>query len=479
MPKNNIVEFLDQIDIESTLMEESEESFLDRFDSLHKTTKERAIDVGRAIGKSEHEVNGVVDQYFKNLYAPQIDESKISVKLAKLYVDRKRIGMQYGIPAAIGAGVICIVTGLGILTNSAIQSAKEGRVEKLVQESYNDKAELHSKIQTLDSSLSSLDEQDSKEIKWIVNVSRNNLGATNSFFEEYCSDGTSSDDVTKENYKDVENKLQPLLSVIDNANKDIEKGSEIVTRHEKIVSAKSSLETIMQEISSHSPPRILLERARASYNSGMASINNKQADQAVEYENQLRAIKTDVQDYFTVPKDIERIHSSVRTKAKDPEAIQQSDQLYIETQSYIKTADVNNLREISKKIKNLENVLDEQYTIQIVNKSGVKSGIDRYYTDQSGKKVSGFYLIVEATDQNGNMVPRQIKNEEDGRTNNVTLWGERVPEYVYESVKNDKMDNGRIENSIFGAKQKGYLKDEVTLKVNNTLITRVGQITQW
>ncbi len=479
MPKNNIVEFLDQIDIESTLMEESKESFVDRFDTLQETTRTKALELGKVIGKSEQEVNEVVDQYFKNLYAPKIDERKVPIKLAKLYIDRKRIGMQYGIPAAIGAGVIGIITGVGILTNSTIQSAKERGVERSVQESYNNRAELNSKIQTLESSLSALDEQDSKEIKWIVYSSRNNLSSTDSFFTDYCSDGTSADDVTKENYKDVENKLQPVLSVIDNADKDIQKGNDVVTRHETIVSAKSSLETIMQEISSHSPPGILLERARASYDSGIASVKNKQANQAVQYENQLRAIKADVQDYFTIPKDIERTHSSVKTKAKDPEAIQLEDHLYVEAQSYIKNADVNNLREISKRIQNIEVVLDQQYIIQIVNKSGVKSGIDRYYTDSSGKRISGCYLIVEAGDKNGDLGPKRGKNEEDGRTSTVTMWGERVPDYVYDSVKNDKIDNGIIEDNIFGVKQQGYLNDEVTFRVNNTPITRAGQITQW
>ena len=136
------------------------------------------------------------------------------------------------------------------------------------------------------------------------------------------------------------------------------------------------------------------------------------------------------------------------------------------------------LKQLKKNVDSLENIaytLNQEYTIRIVSREGVKSGIDRYYTDEHGKRTSGWYLIVEAVDSKQQVLPVEVRNEENGQVERVQMWGERVPEQVYDKVKADKMDNGLIENDTVGKKRKGYLKEEMTMPG----VTKQGEITGW
>ena len=128
----------------------------------------------------------------------------------------------------------------------------------------------------------------------------------------------------------------------------------------------------------------------------------------------------------------------------------------------------------------MDAVLRQAYTVSIVNKEGVKSGIDRYYTDEHGKRNSGWYLIVEATDKDGRVQPQKIKNVENSQTSVVELWGERVPQAIYERVKADKMADGIVDDKLFSVKEKGYINDKIVMKgPNGQPLTRAGQITSW
>ena len=61
-----------------------------------------------------------------------------------------------------------------------------------------------------------------------------------------------------------------------------------------------------------------------------------------------------------------------------------------------------------------------------------RAAIDRYYTDTSGKRVSGYYVIVKAHDDRGRLLTRRIHNNESDQYEKVKRWGERVPAEVYE-----------------------------------------------
>ena len=93
-----------------------------------------------------------------------------------------------------------------------------------------------------------------------------------------------------------------------------------------------------------------------------------------------------------------------------------------------------------------------QCTIAVVAEPGVKSGIDRYYYDQQGQRISGYYLIVEARDSKGTLIPYRITDAETGKAVTVSRWGERVSQDVYEQVKRDKLEDGILDKRVFARK---------------------------
>ena len=172
----------------------------------------------------------------------------------------------------------------------------------------------------------------------------------------------------------------------------------------------------------------------------------------------------------TLPPQVEKFYASIKAVAKEAEALSLADSLYKEAKAQIASVNAEGLRQTLVRFHQTESVLNQEYEIRVV------AGVKRNYTDQRGRRQAGAYVIVEAVAPSGQILERSILDEEQKRTVTVRRWGERVPESVFQSVRRDKEDNGRIDNYQFGKKQRGYLTDEVTMTVNNTKLQRLGQI---
>jgi hypothetical protein len=98
------------------------------------------------------------------------------------------------------------------------------------------------------------------------------------------------------------------------------------------------------------------------------------------------------------------------------------------------------------------------------------SGVWRYPPNSDTRN---YYLIVEAIGSDGRRMRMDITNEETGRTHSERRWAVRVPEQTFESVKQDKMDDGIIENRTLGHKLRGELNVQYTMPVLG------GTITKW
>ncbi|MEK6967129.1 MAG: DUF6384 family protein, partial [Nanoarchaeota archaeon] len=103
--------------------------------------------------------------------------------------------------------------------------------------------------------------------------------------------------------------------------------------------------------------------------------------------------------------DIEKTYESVLAVAIEQQAVTRADDLYQQAVSYATAQNLDRMKEVSGELHSLDAVLRDDYTVTIVSREGEKSGIDRYYTDESGKRVSGFYLIVEAIGTDGKPQP--------------------------------------------------------------------------
>jgi len=119
----------------------------------------------------------------------------------------------------------------------------------------------------------------------------------------------------------------------------------------------------------------------------------------------------------------------------------------------------------------IQKKLGQEYELRIVSRQGTRSGVWRVPDVNTGAR--NYYLIVEAIDRGGNVLPLEIRNEETGAMANVSTWGIRVSKQVFDSVGRDKNDDGIIQNNIVATKARGVLDLEPLLP------TLGGAITEW
>lgn len=118
----------------------------------------------------------------------------------------------------------------------------------------------------------------------------------------------------------------------------------------------------------------------------------------------------------------------------------------------------------------IRDTLRQVYDLKIVNREGVKSGFWTF--PEINTAATNYYIVVEALDEHGKALNLPIRNEENGQTETVSMWGLRVPESVYRMVEADKRDDGIIQGNIVGVKQYGFLDVDYTVPVMGGAVTR-------
>jgi hypothetical protein len=119
----------------------------------------------------------------------------------------------------------------------------------------------------------------------------------------------------------------------------------------------------------------------------------------------------------------------------------------------------------------LRDQLRQEYALRVVNRPDLKSGFWTF--PEINTEATNYYLVVEALDADGNALSLPILNEENGQTETVKTWGLRVPETVYNSVAEDKQDDGIIQRNVVGRKQFGFLDVDYVVPVLG------GAVTKW
>ena len=309
--------------------------------------------------------------------------------------------------------------------------------------------------------------------------SHNLLERNEAFFRKYCDGGTADDDVTLTNYT----KVRSALNIVESNFRDVEGalvvGENILKKQVRFGEMKRDLDSLVGEIRRvrPEPPQVLVQQAENFYHAGITDIQNRDLDQANNHLGALRTLRQDIQEFPRLTASLDRIYHSAKSIAREDAAVRQADGTYTEARGYIESANIGQLRHSIERLNNMDTVLRQEYTIRIVDRPGQRSGQDRIYTDKNGRRVSGYYLIVEAVDANENPIPMNITSEEDHRNYpNRTMWGERVENRIFEEVKADKRADGRVDNGQFGRKRIGYLNPEVGFY---GMTRSLGRITSW
>ena len=166
---------------------------------------------------------------------------------------------------------------------------------------------------------------------------------------------------------------------------------------------------------------------------------------------------------------IETVHAQIAGIAEEAEARAQAGQIRETGMAALQRGDAGNARAAVASLEELLGLLEQDYTLRVVNRPGEYSGV--YRIPDLNEQARNYYVIVEAIDSRGNVLTVPILSEETGATERVKAWGLRVDEDVFNAVANDKKDDGIIQNNRFGEKKRGRLTADYTMPTTGAAIT--------
>lgn len=171
---------------------------------------------------------------------------------------------------------------------------------------------------------------------------------------------------------------------------------------------------------------------------------------------------------------VENAHSAV---FKDEEG-RNLFQVYLEAaRSAAESGDERGFAAATSSIKSLRDQVVVPLTVRVVDHPEVRSGVTRNFNKdsrvQDPNAPKRYYLILEAVDASGKPKLRPVYNVETKKTEVVPFWGQQVSAEAYEDMKKDKLDDGVVDNRMFGEKSAGAY----TLKFNRPVLD--GTITRW
>lgn len=174
-----------------------------------------------------------------------------------------------------------------------------------------------------------------------------------------------------------------------------------------------------------------------------------------------------VAPYRQLTNDLATVHAQVLAVSQVPSADSTANTLYEQARTAAERGDRAEARTSFESLEDLRDQLERSYTLRI--SPGPDTGFWRVPDVNLGAR--NYYIVVDAIDANGRNVSVPVLNEETGATERVSQWGLRVDEATFESVRQDKLDDGIIQNSHFGEKRAGFLEPEYAFPTTGAAVT--------
>jgi hypothetical protein len=172
-----------------------------------------------------------------------------------------------------------------------------------------------------------------------------------------------------------------------------------------------------------------------------------------------------------LPAQMDALYTTIFEETKVQQAVVEAEALVSRGKAFAAEDNRAGAEDIIKRLTSLRDQLRQEYVVRVVNRSDVQSGFWTF--PEVNTDATNYYLVVEALDPDGNVLSLPILNEESGETQTVAIWGQRVPESVYNAVAADKRDDGIIQANEVGRKSDGFLDVEYLMPVLG------GAVTQW
>ncbi|KKC38176.1 hypothetical protein WH87_11310 [Devosia epidermidihirudinis] len=171
-----------------------------------------------------------------------------------------------------------------------------------------------------------------------------------------------------------------------------------------------------------------------------------------------------------LPAQMDSLYQTIYEETKVQQAVVQAEALRTRGKAFAAEGNRVGAEKAVTDLTALRDRLRLQYTLRVVNRSDVRSGFWTF--PEINTEATNYYIVVEAIGDGGNPLTLPILNEETGTTENVNMWGLRVPETVYNAVAADKQDDGIIQGNEVGRKADGFLDVEYSMPVLGGAVTR-------
>lgn len=416
-------------------------------------------------------LNRAIDAHLGQRFVYQPPSNRAAALLAEMYVDRivwyKRLAVSAAFCLAAGA----LYYGLAVYPEKA-------RVRRDVESINSHISRTDALVDNLDAKASTtLPDMECAHMLTRSACERMLRDAKNDYESGVLALGLlkSAPEIEKLRIDEYSSRFDPMsleiqnrYAAINSAESRINGSFEKISAISRLASLHDSIFSLERSLGQVEKYAALSERKDAAWSSAIAGLESGDINQASVAYDSLRKLIDQSRSLNETSAAAGRIKPS--GVSSDREALKELQTKWEIIQSYIEDGDSHKAASALKEYSSLVSYVSSSITYRIVSDAGVRSGIWRYH--DKIPNVKNYYVVVDAI-SNGKPVDILIVNEEDNSKSMESRFAVRVAEAFYESVKDDKMDNGIIDNSIIGEKERG----KMSASFNKGIIG--GYITSW
>ena len=172
-----------------------------------------------------------------------------------------------------------------------------------------------------------------------------------------------------------------------------------------------------------------------------------------------------------LPRRLNDLRKQIMAETQDRPTLSWTAQTAVRGASAASSGNAEQARDAARQLEEMLAKLRAVYEVRIVSRKGEVSGFWR--VPRVNPQGRNYYLVVEAVDAAGRVVPQSIENEETRRRETVKKWAVRVPREVLERVRADKAADGIVNQAVVAVKNRG--KPEADWRIERA----GGAVTEW
>jgi hypothetical protein len=171
-----------------------------------------------------------------------------------------------------------------------------------------------------------------------------------------------------------------------------------------------------------------------------------------------------------LPAEMDALYQTIFEETKVQQAVGEAEQMRTRGKTAAAEGDRAGAEREIASLTGLRDQLRQEYQLKIVNRQDQKTGFWTF--PEINTAATNYYVVVEAVGDDGKPLTLPVTNEENGETENVAIWGVRVPESTYRAVEADKKDDGILQRNVLGLKQYGFLDVDYVMPILGGAVTR-------